>query len=82
MTYAEAVQCLYDLRMFGLKLGLENTRKLAALVEIVELPAHPFYIASQFHPEFLSKPNRPHPLFKGFIAAAHQRQHHQPLAVA
>jgi CTP synthase len=53
-----------------------------ALVEIVELPAHPFYIASQFHPEFLSKPNRPHPLFKGFIAAAHQRQHHQPLAVA
>lgn len=53
-----------------------------ALVEIVELPAHPFYIASQFHPEFLSKPNKPHPLFKGFIAAAHQRQHHQPLAVA
>jgi CTP synthase len=49
------------------------------LVEIVELPAHPFYVASQFHPEFLSKPNRPHPLFRGFIAAAHQRQHQQPL---
>ncbi|HYE79378.1 MAG TPA: gamma-glutamyl-gamma-aminobutyrate hydrolase family protein, partial [bacterium] len=40
------------------------------LVEIVELPGHPFYIATQFHPEFLSRPNRPHPLFREFIAAA------------
>ncbi len=42
------------------------------LVEIVELPRerHPFFIASQFHPEFLSRPLEPHPLFKGFIAAA------------
>lgn len=39
------------------------------LVELVELKDHPFYIASQFHPEFQSKPNAPHPLFKGFIAA-------------
>jgi len=38
-------------------------------VEIVELPDHPFYIACQFHPEFQSKPNKPHPLFTGFIAA-------------
>jgi CTP synthase len=45
------------------------------LVEIIELPSHPFYIASQFHPEFQSKPHRPHPLFKGFIAAAHARSH-------
>ena len=42
------------------------------LVEIIELPDHPFFIASQFHPEFQSKPHQPHPLFKGFIAAAHQ----------
>jgi len=41
------------------------------LVEIIELTEHPFFIASQFHPEFHSKPHRPHPLFKGFIAAAH-----------
>jgi CTP synthase len=41
------------------------------LVEIIELPNHPFYIACQFHPEFQSKPHQPHPLFKGFIAAAH-----------
>jgi len=40
------------------------------LVEIVEVPNHSFYIASQFHPEFKSKPNIPHPLFEGFIAAA------------
>jgi CTP synthase len=40
------------------------------LVEIIELPDHPFYIGAQFHPEFQSKPNAPHPLFAGFIAAA------------
>lgn len=45
------------------------------LVEIIELPEHPFFIASQFHPEFLSKPHKPHPLFKGFISAAHQALH-------
>lgn len=39
------------------------------LVEIVELKDHPFMLGSQFHPEFLSRPNRPHPLFKGFIRA-------------
>ncbi|MBF2007477.1 MAG: CTP synthase [Chlorogloeopsis fritschii C42_A2020_084] len=40
------------------------------LVEIVELPQHPFFIACQFHPEFQSRPSAPHPLFKGFIEAA------------
>jgi CTP synthase len=49
------------------------------LVEIVELKDHPFFVASQFHPEFLSKPHQPHPLFKGFIAAAHQYIHRKPL---
>jgi len=39
-------------------------------VEMIELPDHPFFIASQFHPEFKSRPNRAHPLFRGFIAAA------------
>jgi len=43
------------------------------LVELIELRDHPFFIASQFHPEFLSKPNKPHPLFKGFIAACLRR---------
>ncbi|MBD2096287.1 CTP synthase [Trichocoleus sp. FACHB-591] len=40
------------------------------LVEIVELPGHPFFLATQFHPEFQSRPSTPHPLFKGFIQAA------------
>ena len=39
------------------------------LVEIVELRDHPWFVASQFHPEFKSRPERPHPLFDGFIAA-------------
>jgi CTP synthase len=43
-------------------------------VEIVELPGHPWYIAVQFHPEFKSKPLRPHPLFAGFVEAAYKRQ--------
>ena len=40
------------------------------LVEIIELGDHPFFIATQFHPEFLSRPNNPHPLFLGLIKAA------------
>ncbi len=40
------------------------------LVEMIEIPEHPFFIACQFHPEFLSRPLRPHPIFKGFIEAA------------
>jgi CTP synthase len=49
------------------------------LVEIIELAKHPFFIASQFHPEFHSKPHQPHPFFRGFIAAAHTRLHQKPL---
>jgi CTP synthase len=45
------------------------------LVEMVELPGHPWFLASQFHPEFTSNPRDGHPLFKGFITAA--RQHHE-----
>ena len=40
------------------------------LVEIVEAPAHPFFIGVQFHPEFQSRPLSPHPIFRGFVAAA------------
>ena len=43
-------------------------------MEIVELPSHPWFLAVQFHPEFKSKPLRPHPLFAGFVEAAHKRQ--------
>ncbi len=44
------------------------------LVETVELTDRPFYVGVQFHPEFKSRPNRPHPLFTGFIAAAMDRE--------
>lgn len=40
------------------------------IVEMVEIPAHPWFVATQAHPEFKSRPNRPHPLFKGFVKAA------------
>jgi CTP synthase len=42
-------------------------------VEIIELEDHPFFVASQFHPEFKSRPERPAPLFRDFIAAALDR---------
>jgi len=40
------------------------------LVEVVEIADHPFFIGAQFHPEFQSKPNKPHPIFSGFIKAS------------
>jgi CTP synthase len=43
------------------------------LVEIAELSEHPFMLGTQFHPEFLSRPNRPHPLFVAFLKAAQER---------
>lgn len=53
--------------------GLSPDRKL---VEIIELPNHPWFVACQFHPEFKSRPERPHPLFTGFLQAsiANRRQ--------
>jgi CTP synthase len=43
------------------------------LVEVVELRDHPFFVASQFHPEFRSRPATPHPLFRDFVAAVARR---------
>jgi CTP synthase len=43
------------------------------LVEVIELPGHPFFVASQFHPEFNSRPTRPEPLFRDFVGAAAER---------
>ena len=40
------------------------------LVEIIELKDHPWFVASQFHPEFISRPNRPQPLFHDFVSAS------------
>jgi CTP synthase len=43
------------------------------LVEIAEIADHPFMLGTQFHPEFLSRPNRPHPLFVGFLEAVREK---------
>ena len=44
------------------------------LVEMIELPDHPFFVASQAHPEFKSRPTNPHPLFRAFVEAANERK--------
>jgi CTP synthase len=51
-------------------LVMSGTSPDERLVEIVELPEHPFFVASQFHPEFNSRPTRPEPLFREFVGAA------------
>ena len=57
-----------ELENGGLKVSGTNPQR--GLVEIVELPDHPYFIACQFHPEFKSRPQNAHPLFDGLIAAA------------
>ncbi len=52
----------------GMKLS--GTSPDGRIVEMIELPDHPWYLATQAHPELKSRPNRPHPLFKGFVEAA------------
>jgi len=54
-------------------LRLAGTTLDTKLVEMIEIPGHPFYVGCQFHPEFKSRPLDPHPLFRGFIAAAKAR---------
>lgn len=60
----------YQERLQEAGLTIASVSDKEGLVEIVEIADHPFYIAAQFHPEFQSKPNKPHPLFNGFIASA------------
>jgi CTP synthase len=57
---------------------ISGTSPDGKLVELIELKDHPFYLACQFHPEFQSKPNAPHPLFRGFIAACQAHMHPRP----
>ena len=59
----------YREKMEAAGLIISGTSLDGTLVEIIELTNHPWFLAVQFHPEFQSKPNAPHPLFKGFIAA-------------
>jgi CTP synthase len=59
-------------------LWLSGTSPDGSLVEIIELPKHPWFLGCQFHPELKSRPNRPHPLFAAFIAAALRRRQGTP----
>jgi len=64
----------YRERLEKAGLIIAGTSPDGSLVEIIELENHPFYVGAQFHPEFLSKPNYSHPLFRGFVAAALSRR--------
>ena len=65
----------YQERLQQAGLVISSVSAKDGLVEIIELPEHPFFIGCQFHPEFQSKPNFPHPLFAGFVAAALDHAH-------
>ncbi len=74
----------YEVNMF-LRTRLEDEGLVAGgtspdgrLVEMIELPDHPFYVASQFHPEFNSRPNRPEPMFREFVGAAAEHAGEDP----
>jgi CTP synthase len=63
----------YRERLVDAGLVVSGTFQEGRLVEIVELPDHPWFVASQFHPEFKSRPTRATPLFRGFVGAALDR---------
>jgi CTP synthase len=65
----------YRPRLVEAGLVVSGTFQEGRLVEIVELPDHPWFVASQFHPEFKSRPTRPAPLFRDFVGAARARSH-------
>lgn len=60
----------YREELTGAGLVISGTSPDERLVEMIELHEHPFFVGVQFHPEFKSRPNQAHPLFKGFISAA------------
>ena len=66
--------CLFEQTLADKGLQVVGRSLDGKFVEIIELPSHPWYVAVQFHPEFKSKPLRPHPLFAGFVDASHQRK--------
>ncbi len=63
--------CLYERALVEGGLRISGRSPDGKFVEIAELPGHPWYLAVQFHPEFKSKPLRPHPLFAGFVEASY-----------
>jgi CTP synthase len=66
--------CLYEPALAEHGLKISGRSPDAKFVEIAELPGHPWYVAVQFHPEFKSKPTRPHPLFASFVEASYRHK--------
>jgi len=66
--------CLYERTLTENGLRISGRSPDGKFVEIAELPNHPWYLAVQFHPEFKSKPTRPHPLFGAFVDAAYRHK--------
>jgi CTP synthase len=66
--------CLYERPLTEQGLRISGRSPDGKFVEIAELPNHPWYLAVQFHPEFKSKPTRPHPLFAAFVDAAYRHK--------
>ena len=69
----------YEALLTGAGLSITGTTPDSTYVEIVEIPAHPFFLGCQFHPEFKSKPLEPHPLFRAFIEASYWSRVKHPL---
>jgi CTP synthase len=66
--------CLYERTLAEHGLRISGRSPDGRFVEIAELPGHPWYLAVQFHPEFKSKPTRPHPLFGAFVEASYRHK--------
>jgi CTP synthase len=60
----------YEKQLFDAGLIISGRNPETSLVEMIELPDHPWFLGCQFHPEFKSKPMQPHPLFRDFIKAS------------
>jgi CTP synthase len=74
--------CLYEPSLTERGLRISGRSPDGKFVEIAELPGHPWFVAVQFHPEFQSRPLRPHPLFASFVEAALRHKHGADEAVA
>jgi CTP synthase len=66
--------CLYEKALHEAGMKISGRSPDGKFVEIAELPGHPWYLAVQFHPEFKSKPTRPHPLFAAFVDASYRHK--------
>jgi CTP synthase len=76
------LNCLYERTLTEKGLRISGRSPDGRFVEIVELPGHPWYLAVQFHPEFKSKPLKPHPLFASFVEAAYKHKTERVAAAA